>query len=217
MTCIVGVVHDDCIYIGGDSAGSVGPSLSIRQDPKVFVNGPFVMGFTSSFRMGQLLRFAFVPPPHDPPDLDVHRYMVTTFVDAVRACFKAGGYAVKDRDHETGGTFLVGYRAKLFEIEDDYQVAEAQDGYAAVGAGARPALGALYATQGQDPVRRVLTALQAAEHFTTSVRGPFVILCQKTRQVNGSLEVVECCEMEFALEDQDKPDSASGASSSSAA
>jgi hypothetical protein len=217
MTCIVGLVDNGCIYMGGDSAGTAGSSQTIVRDPKVFVNGPFVMGFTTSFRMGQLLHFAFVPPPHDPEDMDVYHYMVTTFVDAVRDCLKAGGYAYKAQDHEVGGTFLVGYCSRLFQISDDYQVAEASDGYDAVGSGKQAALGALYATQGEGPIHRVLTALQAAEHFTASVRGPFTILCRKTQVVNTSIEVVECCEMELDLDRECARESNPDASSSSAA
>ena len=59
-------------------------------------------------------------------------------------------------------------------------VAEAADGYAAVGCGDRLALGALFATAGTGlkPRRRVLRALAAAERFSAGVRGPFV--CLKT-------------------------------------
>jgi ATP-dependent protease HslVU (ClpYQ) peptidase subunit len=64
MTCIVGVNHNGNIYIGGDSAGVAGLQLQIRSDEKVFLTGDFIMGFTTSFRMGQLLRYAFSPPEH---------------------------------------------------------------------------------------------------------------------------------------------------------
>ena len=70
MTCIVGLEHKGKVYIGGDSAGVAGYSLSVRADQKVFINGNFIFGFTSSFRMGQILRFGFNPPrrhPEAPP------------------------------------------------------------------------------------------------------------------------------------------------------
>lgn len=51
MTAIVGLVEKGNVYIGGDSAGVAGLSISIRGDEKVFKVGPFIMGFTSSFRM----------------------------------------------------------------------------------------------------------------------------------------------------------------------
>ena len=63
MTCIVGLVHEGTVFIGGDSAGVAGLSLVVRADEKVFRNGDFLMDFTTSFRMGQLLRYNPDSPP----------------------------------------------------------------------------------------------------------------------------------------------------------
>jgi ATP-dependent protease HslVU (ClpYQ) peptidase subunit len=175
MTAIVGLVHDGCVYIGGDSAGVDGYSLTVRADSKVFRNGLFLFGFTTSFRMGQLIRYALEPPS---PEGDLEHFMAVSFIDAVRSCLKEGGWARKENDREEGGTFLVGVAGRLFAVHEDYQVAEAADGYAAVGSGEQVALGALYATAGteMDPGERVLVALRAAERFNAGVRGPFVCL-----------------------------------------
>ena len=182
MTCIVGLVHEGVVYIGGDSAGVGGMSLTVRADEKVFQNGEFLMGFTTSFRMGQLLRYSLKPPRRHPDD-DIHQYMVVDFVNAVRGCLKAGGYASKEDEVESGGTFLVGYAGHLFTVDSDYQVGIPEDGYAAVGSGQDIAQGSLFATQGQEPRQRVLTALQAAERFNAGVRGPFHILPESEPQL----------------------------------
>ena len=175
MTCIVGLVHEGTVFIGGDSAGVGGMSLTVRADEKVFRNRDFLMGFTTSFRMGQLLRYSLEPPRRHPDD-DIHQYMVVDFVNAVREYLKAGGYASKEDEVESGGTFLVGYAGHLFTVDSDYQVGIPEDGFAAVGSGQDIAQGSLFATQGQEPRQRVLTALQAAERFNAGVRGPFHIL-----------------------------------------
>ncbi len=174
MTCIAGLVHEGQVYIGGDSAGVGRLFLTVRADQKVFRNGPFLMGFTTSFRMGQLLRYSFNPPAHH-PDTDTYKYMVTEFIDAVRKCLKSGGYARKDKEEELGGTFLVGYKGRLFNIEDDYQVGEAAIGFDAVGCGQDIALGSLYSTVGLEPEARIKKALEAAERFSAGVRSPFVV------------------------------------------
>lgn len=176
MTCIVGLVENGTVYIGGDSAGVDGKSLgmSVRSDRKVFRTGDFIMGFTSSFRMGQLLAHSFKPPKRY-SDVKIYAYMVTEFVDQVRECLKKGGYARKKEEEEIGGTFLVGYAGRLFEIFDDYQVGDPLDCYSAVGCGDHIAVGSLYSTVGQDPEHRVRTALAAAEHFSAGVRSPFHI------------------------------------------
>jgi ATP-dependent protease HslVU (ClpYQ) peptidase subunit len=173
LTCIAGLVHDGAVYLAGDSAGCSGWNLIVRTDPKVFANGSYVMGFTTSFRMGQLLRYAFTPP--EPDTADLHRFMCTAFTDALRQCLKDGGWAQKDKEQEEGGTFLVGTHGHLFIVNNDYQVAEPADSYAAVGCGGRYALGALHATEGSKmaPQRRLDAALAAAERFSSGVRGPF--------------------------------------------
>lgn len=176
MTCIAGIRTDDGrVYIGGDSAGVAGLGLSVRADSKVFVNDGFLFGFTSSFRMGQVLRYAFTPPKRH-PDKDVMAFMVTEFIDAVRAAFKAAGVARKGDEVESCGTFLVGYAGRLFNVADDYQVGEAACGYDSVGCGEDIAKGALHVSLRASPEDRIREALQAAEAHSAGVRGPFVVL-----------------------------------------
>lgn len=172
MTCIVGLVDGDRVHIGGDSAGVGGYALTVRADRKVFRNGDFIMGFTTSFRMGQLLQHAFTPPKRH-PDTDIEKFMVTEFVDAVRRCLKDGGFAARHDEVEAAGTFLVGYAGRLFRIDSDYQVGEASDGFDAVGCGEQIAQGSLFSTAGHKPLDRLKTALAAAERFNAGVRGPF--------------------------------------------
>lgn len=172
MTVIVGLVHRNRVHLAGDSAGVAGYQLTIRRDPKVFANGPYVFGFTTSFRMGQLLHHAF-QPPHPEGDLD--RFMATTFVTAVRTCLKDGGWASKNAEQEQGGDFLVGVQGRLFSVASDYQVGEPADQYAAVGCGDELALGALHATADLDltPRQRLTAALRAADHHSAGVAAPY--------------------------------------------
>lgn len=186
MTCITGIIENGEVYLGADSAGVGGYSLRVRADQKVFRNGKFVMGFTSSFRMGQLLRYSFKPPKHFPDD-DIYGFMVTSFVDAVRTCFKDGGFLKKEQEQEEGGTFLVGYSGRLFQIHDDYQVAEAVDNYDACGCGSAIALGSLYSTHGRHgrdlhPNLRLEMALDAAQQYSAGVRAPFHFVSTKEGQ-----------------------------------
>lgn len=175
MTAIAGFCDQGHVWIGGDSAGVGGWDLTVRADQKVFRNGEFLFGFTSSFRMGQLLRYAFTPPAQKEAQ-DVAAFMVTDFINAVRECLKAGGYARKTNEEESAGQFLVGYRGRLFFVEGDYQVGESADGYDACGCGAQAAKGALWATREYswvDPTERLRVSLEAAEHHSAGVRGPF--------------------------------------------
>lgn len=138
--------------------------MVIRRDPKVFRNGPFLIGYTSSFRLGQLLRFRLSVPVQQSTTTD-YEFMATVFVDAVRECLGAHGAKKTESGVEEGGTFLVGYHGKLYAIHNDFQVAESSHGFNAVGSGAAYAIGAMAASD----------ALIIAEKFNIGVRGPFVI------------------------------------------
>lgn len=177
MTCIVGYTYKNKVYIGGDSAGSDGWRINNRKDPKVFKNGNYIIGFTSSFRMGQLLMF------NDLPNLDtknLYKSMINDFIPAVRKIFKDNGYSKINDNVETSGTFLVAYRdtGRLFCIENDYQVGESMQPYNACGCGYLVALGALHAVEKYTMAHntRVRVALKAASDISNAVRGPFTIM-----------------------------------------
>lgn len=174
MTCIVGLIANDTIYMGADSAGVAGSSLQVRADQKVFVKGEFIMGFTTSFRMGQLLRYKLQIPNYQ-KGIDIFEYMVTSFIEAVRICLRDGGFAEKKEEKEKAGTFLVGFQGRLFRIENDYQVCETLLPYNATGCGEDIALGVLFANGHLKPEERILQALEAAEQFSSGVRRPFII------------------------------------------
>jgi len=172
MTCIVGLVQDGKVYMGGDSAGVSGLDIIVRSDRKIFKNGPFLMGFTSSFRMGQLLAYKLKVPERKEYQ-DIMEYMVTEFVDAVRTTFKDGGYTFIKDSRETGGAFLVGYEGRLFQIESDFQVCESSYQYDACGCGTPYALGSLRNSYSLEPRERLQQALETAAHFSAGVCAPF--------------------------------------------
>lgn len=176
MTCIVGLVHEDGVIIGGDTAGSAGYSRTHRADTKVFRNGPYVMGFTTSYRMGQLLRYRLQAPVAATWDLD--RFMATDFVDAVRACLEAHGWMGKYENRDEGGSFLVAFDTSLYRVDSDFQIQRSADPYDAVGSGHDIAKGAMHATAGLNllPSERVLAALAAAEHHNAGVGGASTLM-----------------------------------------
>lgn len=188
MTCIVGIVDPErqSVLIMGDSAGSGGGSMTIRRDSKVFAIGDFIFGGTTSFRMIQLLRYSFKPPVpdlamtgfavHASAEHDLDRFMCTRFVESLRECFRRGGFITEGHGPDLGGEFLVGYRDRLFRIGSDFQVGEAQDGFDSVGSGEEFARGAIHALRGvgqRDELLVARKALEAASHYSTTVRGPF--------------------------------------------
>lgn len=162
--------------MGADSAGTSGSSITIRQDEKVFENGDFLIGFTSSYRMGQLLRYKLKVPKQKESQSDME-YLVTDFIDGVRQLFKDNGF--RDERATNGGTFLLGYKNNLYNIEDDFQVGKSFLNFDSVGCGSDIALGSLYSTMGQDPEQRIKIALDAACKFNTNVCAPYRTLIRE--------------------------------------
>lgn len=193
MTCIVGWADDEGnICIGGDSAGVAGLNLTTRADEKVFKNGEMLFGFTSSFRMGQLLRFSLSIPSRTEKQ-DDYDFMCTDFINAVRKCLKDGGYAKVNNGVEEGGSFIVGYRGTLYSVDSDFQVGKPMDPFDAVGCGESFAKGASWTLlHSEMPIKtKVERALEAAHRFSAGVRPPYVILtldAPKTKDTNHENE-----------------------------
>lgn len=175
MTCIVGIEDGEFVYMGGDSAGAAGYDLSIQVEPKVFQVGKFLIGYTSSFRMGQILQYNLsVKPQEQESDF---AYMVSVVVEAVRDTLKQHGYSHVENNVEEGGVFLIGYNGRLYVIQDDFSVLHRSDRFNAVGCGASYALASMWEhVAAQDnPEHAITEALKCAEHFSCGVRGPFVV------------------------------------------
>lgn len=184
MTAVVGLVDGTRVWMGADTGGADGCEVGEWPDGKIFRRDVALVGYTTSFRMGQLLRYALrVPDPFSYAWGELSEYVATKFVDAVRECLKVGGWAEEKDKREQAGEFLVGLCGKahvegradgaLFVIQSDYAVRRVGDGFAAIGCGANVCLGALYAARNLDPIPRMSVALEAAARFNGHVRPPF--------------------------------------------
>jgi len=167
MTCIIGLESKGKVFIGGDSAGTSSNMLQrSRNDKKVFVRDGFIFGFCGSFRMGQLIQHRLVIPKFKGGNLST--YMVNEFVDSVRSCLK---------EDNLQPDILVGHAGKLFGIHGDYQVAEAREGFDAMGSGADLAMGAMHSNGSiKNAEARIKQALEVSCINNAAVRPPFTIL-----------------------------------------
>lgn len=183
MTCIVAIEHEGRVRMGADTQASAGWHQTARRDAKIFQLGLAVVGFTSSYRMGQIVQYLTPSPSlsrkrgerylNDEP----HEAMVRWASGALRTAFKENGYTRIDNNREDGGTFIVGFKGRIFVIQDDFQVSEPSDGFASVGCGSSYALGALHVIERSSldlsvPMR-LTHALEAATRFSNGVGGPY--------------------------------------------
>lgn len=177
MTCIVGWSENNQVWIGGDSAGVSNNLMSIRADEKVFIKDDFIFGFTTSFRMGQLIRYKLNIPDRKNKQ-DIKDYLYVDFLDALIACFNDNGYIKIDNSVILGGTFIFGYKGKVYRVDSDFQICEQIFNFDAVGCGAEIALGCLRGLMDYNlcPEDKIFAALEASSVFSTGVRTPFLIL-----------------------------------------
>lgn len=175
MTCIIALEYEGKVYMGGDSAAVSGWDIQACANQKVFKVGDFLIGYTSSFRMGQLLQYNLDIPENTDGDDDI-QYLVTKFIPAARNCLKDGGYTKIENNREDGGFFLVGYRGKAYMVADDFQATRMRNGFIAVGSGANYAMGALAALEIVDPESAVTRALEIAGTFSNGVCPPYYVV-----------------------------------------
>ena len=182
MTCIVGYAVDGNVYMGGDSAGvGEGYSLQIRAEEKVFLKGSMIFGFTTSFRMGQLLRYELEIPKHE-DNLSDMEYLCSVFIKAVINCFRDNGFLTTSGSVIEGGVFLIGYRGKVYYVDDDFHIANLKTPFTACGCGGQIALGAMEVLVNSGspvckPAKAVKRALSAAGAHSAGVSGPYVVKC----------------------------------------
>lgn len=193
MTCVVAMVRDGHVFMGADSAAVGGYTIRYRKDPKVFINGEMLIGFTTSFRFGQILQYEFSPPKHH-SDVSIEKYMVKTVVPAMRDALKTHGYTKVESNNERGGQCLIGYRGRLFMLDNDFQIAETDDGFDAVGCGHDLAMGSMHSTLAINPSfpanSHIELALLAAARYSAGVTAPFVYLNTGGIGENSKKEVI---------------------------
>lgn len=190
VTCVVGVEYEENgerkVLLAADSAATNDYTTQVVRGPKVFRVGDLLIGFTTSFRMGQLLQYRL---PHCLPKkahehLDPMEHIITNVIPAIIYALDDGRYIKDQNQRIEAGTYLIGCSGRLFEVSDGFGVCEWQDGYGAIGSGYQPALGAMFATY--PPVTAKATfgqatkmayeGLSAAVQFSGSCSRPFSII-----------------------------------------
>ena len=174
MTCIVAIEKNGKVFMGADRMGSNGHTGAPVSQPKIFKNGSVIIGYTSSFRMGQLLEHALeIPLVHE----NIDKWVAIDFMQALRKAFTDNGWG-KTKDGEiVGGTFLIAVAGRCYQIQDDYSFIRNISNEYAIGSGQDYALGSMRSTRSKaDTQKRLLEALETAAEYVVSVSAPFDFL-----------------------------------------
>lgn len=143
MTCIIATVFEGKVHMVGDCMGSNGFIKNVNtKTSKVFSVGDFIIGYTTSFRMGQILQYSWNPPTRLVNDTDDDIYLYKYVVDSIKKCFEDNGFGNKSKQEFEGGNFLIGWKGRLFEMQENMSLMEVED-FASVGAGCYHAIASM--------------------------------------------------------------------------
>jgi ATP-dependent protease HslVU (ClpYQ) peptidase subunit len=173
VTCIIGLKENGKTFIGADSSASNHWEQRVTMLPKVFRNGKFVLGYTGSFRMGQILQHHLEVPQQE-NESDDH-YLVKHFIESVRVVLRDLGFSKIENNQQEGGTFLLAFNGNIYTIEADFQINSYEDNLDAIGASREYALGAMIALSRLEPEKRIKKSLEIASRFSCFVKPPYIV------------------------------------------
>lgn len=181
MTCIVGLVKGDTVWLGGDRAATGGGlNRTLIKDPKVFEKDHIGFGVCGLPKVMDALQHAIELPPYSGDEAKAH--LVNLVVPAIREGLKqfecTEEHAGQQYFH---GAMLIAFMGRLYQLESNFQLVESAQGFDAVGSGAEPALGSLRSTKG-NPRKRLLEALKVSADNNAGVAPPFDVIVVKTQK-----------------------------------
>ena len=196
MTCIIAHTNGKSSFIAGDKLGSNGFTKSVQTESKVFekefikINDDagltrtkeiMAIGYTTSFRMGQLLTYSLNLPLQDANET-FPQYLVLKVIPIIRTMFKdEWGYRDASQD-VGGGQFIILHNHIIYEVQEDFAVLQPKTQITAVGSGTYHAIAAMEAyIEVQDETKvelhnRVKSIFKIVSDNVTSVSSEFDIL-----------------------------------------
>ncbi len=180
MTCIVGYVEGDKVFVGGDLAATGGYTQYIYhpEESKVFKKGDIVFGVTGASRIGQLIRHNLIIPKRKPQCKDI-KYLNKYLIPVMLKCFKHNQmFKIKDERIEENWGAVIGYNKTIYRVDSNFNLMRTNKNYVAHGAGQEYAMGALYVMENlkMKPKEKITKALEASAEFSIVVAPPFDIV-----------------------------------------
>jgi len=173
MTCVVGVEKEGVVWLAGDSAclDDEGDAVVTQRQSKVFRRGDYCIGFSGSFRIGNLLKYDIKLPEN--PSKNHPRQISEIISKAIEE------YGLKEEDWSA----LIGFKDKLYIVQADCYCYRHTKTYAAIGAesAVAVALGTFCTLDAmssslKEPMSgkaMVKLALENAMTFSSNVRPPW--------------------------------------------
>ena len=201
MTTIVAIQGEGWAVVGSDSRisefygeGSSEVGTLSATNPKIGVNGKYILGAAGDLRAINILHHAFMPPA-PPPNLrgkKLDKFITTKFVPALRACFDEQGYSQPEnkegKDHvaQHDSQIVCVVNNIIYIIDGDYSWYTNNTGLYSIGSGSSYAIGALSVitssarTTLQSAKKAISKSLTIASRFDPHTGSPFTVYTQGT-------------------------------------
>lgn len=191
MTCIVALRNNETktVTMGADNVCIThGTYLHSLTSSKIFVktvsNNEFLIGVTGPIRLVNLIEHKFdIPCYVEKTDLSIDRYFVNSFIPRLMECFKSEGFSkVENNENEFCGMLLIAFKGRILRVYNDFSFVEFNENFGCCGSGevhATSALSVLSNRDGLTDQEKLEVALETAEKYCNTVRGPFNFLTQK--------------------------------------
>ena len=182
MSCVVGLMFEGEVWMGGDSYGSIKgvsypgclPKFCRRAEPN---GAEMLLGGCGTDRFNNAMRYNLQIPAFSEGD-DIHRYLNCDFTDAIRASLRnAGLVKVEDGQEYHENSLLLAFKGALYYMGSDFNFTSTPSrDFLVIGSGEDFAMGALHAGLHLTKLSAqaiVTSALQAASSLGTTVAPPF--------------------------------------------
>ena len=195
MTCIIAHTDGVSSFIAGDKLGSNGFTKTVQTEPKVFekefiklhddgltrTKEVMALGYTTSFRMGQLLNYNLNLPEQDASQT-LSQYLVLKVIPIIRQMFKEE-WGARDASQDVGGgQFIILHNHTIYEVQEDFSVLQPKTRITAVGSGTYHAIAAMQAyieveNESKKPLHeRIKSIFKIVSDNVTSVSEEFDVL-----------------------------------------
>jgi ATP-dependent protease HslVU (ClpYQ) peptidase subunit len=192
MTVIAALKADGKIYMGCDSifldTGSY--QMIKRASSKLIVKEEMIIGMTTvGCRIFQIIQFKLkLPTTKKLRNDQLLEYISTVFCGKLFKVLHTEGMLVEDPERKnteaepslSPASFLISIRDKMFQVGEDFDVAEIDMPFLAIGGGGEYAIGSLEATTNLNetmlPDQHLITAFRTAAKYNAGVRGPYQII-----------------------------------------
>ena len=167
MTCIVGIVEDNVVYIGGERSLADDHNILSSPMPKIAMRDGWIYGYSGTIGIGQLMDIINLPRAEGADFKTIKTKIVPALSVAI------DNYSRDAAEHDT--QWLIGVNGRLYEVSAaDWGVVEVN--YTAIGGGSQYAFGSLYTSIDNTPIHRIEQALYAAITYSPTCQGPIDIL-----------------------------------------